>query len=396
MIEQHFGASRFIYNQALECKKWFWEEYKQNVSTYGMDKVLNNEMKPKQVWLKEVYGKALQSSLRNLDKAYSNFFRGLKKGQNVGFPKFKSKKDSRQSYQYPTGTKVKLNRVSIPKIGWIKARTERLPEGKLKTTTVKRVPSGKYFISVLAEDGFEVTAKAQTTEAKTIGIDLGLKEFAILSSGEKIDNPKFAKKAKKKIKHHQRALSRKKKGGKNREQARRRFAIAHEKVANQRKDFLHKASSQIVYDSQVNTIVMEDLNIKGMVKNHNMAGAVSDGGWGEFVRQIKYKCEWSGKNFVQIDRWFPSSKMCSVCGQIKDDLTLADREYICDCGNKINRDLNAAINIKNEGLNKLLIPEERDVRINKDSTSDGPIRVFEKTLASTSDELSNVELAMVC
>jgi putative transposase len=225
-------------------------------------------------------------------------------------------------------------------------------EGKIKHATISRTKAGNYYIALCCETKEAVEAKPITPET-TIGIDVGLKSFAVLSTGETVDNPRFLKTAVK-VKREQRRFSRKVKGSKSRKEQAVQLAKVSEHIANQRKDFLQKLSHYIVSDSQTNAVVVENLNIKGMMKNHKLAGAISDVGWGDFMRMLQYKCEWSGKNFLQIGRFEPSSKTCSVCGFVNNELTLKDRSWKCDgCGTQHDRDVNAAINIKNMKLREL-------------------------------------------
>jgi putative transposase len=287
-----------------------------------------------------------------LDSAYKRFFKAKK-----GFPRFKSKHD-RQSCQFPQGVAVNCETgcVELPKIGTIKAVLHRTFEGKVKTVTVSTTATGKYFASVLVETPQSAPPLAPVEATTSIGIDVGLKDFATLSTGEKIANPKHLKKSLKRLKYLQYNHSKKVKSGKNREKARKRLAKRYEKVRNQRNDFLHKLSSRIVRENQ--TVCVEDLNIAGMMKNHNLAQAIGDVSWASFLTMLEYKCAWSGKNFVQIGRFEPSSKQCP-CGKKNDALRLSDRVWQCECGREHDRDILAACNIKAFGLKKLSNDERR-------------------------------------
>jgi putative transposase len=343
LIAKHLGSCRFIYNYALAKKVKAFQTDKTNLSRFDIQAELPDMKKSKEYcWLKEVNSLSLQASLANLDSAYTKFFREYK-----GFPKFKSKKDSKQSFSIPQNTKVDFEngRVFIPKFkGGIKARLHRTFEGIVKTSTITRTTTGKYFISIIVEvNEFDVSMKP-ICESKAVGIDLGIKTFAVLSDGTEIPNHKYLKQSLDKVKRLQRSLSHKTKGSKNRDKARRKLALAHEKVTNQRNDFLHKVTKYLV--SNYDTICLEDLNVKGMVKNHHLAQALSDIAIGTFNTILEYKAKESGVNILRIGRFEPSSKMCT-CGYINSNLTLAMREWVCpECGTIHDRDLLAANNIK--------------------------------------------------
>jgi len=295
------------------------------------------KQKPEFVWLNESNAQSLQQSLRDLDAAYSHFF-----NDGARFPAFKKKRD-RQSFRVPQYFAVDVENgcLQIPKMRPIKTIFHRKPEGIPKNVTISMNPSSKYFASVLCEIEKDIKPKRK---GKKIGIDLGLKSFLVASDGERVESPKFLRTSKDKLKHLQRQLSRKKKGSQNRNKARIKVARIYEKITNQRVDFLHKLSHRLVSENQA--IFAEDLNVKGIMANHHLAKSVSDSGWGEFIRQLRYKSEWNGVLFGQIDRFFPSSKRCNACGWINESLTLNDREWDCkDCGSIIDRDLNAAQNI---------------------------------------------------
>lgn len=343
LINKSIGASRFIYNLALECKAMAYSSIGANLSCFDLIKQLP-ELKKEYGWLYEVSADVLQQSVINLDKAFTNFFRS-----HSNFPKFKKNIGS-QSFRNPqVRNMVRINgsKIIIPKFSeGIQFVNDRIIIGKIRSTTITRTPTGKYFISVLVETGKQ-TPEPKTIRAKTaIGIDLGLKSFIVTSNGLTIGNPKHLKKSLAHIKYLQRQVSKKKKGGANRRKAVHKLAIGHERVTNQRKDFLHKLSTELIKNHD--TICLEDLNISGMVKNHKLAQSISDVGWGMFVQLCKYKAEWYGKNFLQIPRFEPSTKICSNCGTTNHTLTLADREWVCaNCGSIHDRDINAAINIKN-------------------------------------------------
>nr|QNO43337.1 hypothetical protein HGIJHJJE_00002 [Methanosarcinales archaeon ANME-2c ERB4] len=345
MVLKHIGACRFVYNLSLEQKIKTYETDKTTISCYDLNAMLP-DLKKEFEWLKEVNSQSLQQTNRNLDSAFKRFFREKK-----GFPKFKSRKNPLQTFSIPQNYIVDFdnNRVKLPKIGWIKTKLSRLFEGRSKTATVSMTATGKFFISILVEDGRETPKKEPFGDDSTIGLDVGIKDFVTMSDGTKTDNPKFLRASIGRLKVLQRRVSRKKKGSKNRDKAKYQVAKQHEKITNQRKDFLHKVSSKIVSENQA--IAIETLNVTGMMKNHCLAQAIGDASWSEFFRQLEYKCEWYGKTLLRIGRFEPSSKICSVCGSTNNDLKLLDREWTCaGCGTLHDRDVNASINIKKFAL----------------------------------------------
>lgn len=341
IINKSIGCCRFVYNNFLDIRIKEYEYYG-NSSNYVKDASELKELKMEYSWLKECPSDALQQSLKDLDIAYKNFFK-----QGNGFPKFKSKHKSRLSYRC-VGQNVKVadNRIKLPKLKMVKLKQSfSLPRKiKINNATISKTRSGKYFVSLSCE--VEVKAKPKTE--KKVGIDLGVKEFATLSDGVVFSNPKYYRKYEDKLAKEQRKFSKMKKGSNNREKQRVKVARIHEKIKNNRLDYIHKITTYLV--NNYDTIVIEDLNTSGMLKNHKLAKSISDASFYEFRRQLEYKCAWYGKELVVINRWFPSSKTCSNCGCIKDDLTLSDRIYECEhCGLSIDRDLNASINILTVG-----------------------------------------------
>ena len=345
LLEKHFGCARFVYNWGLERKIKAYQENRKRLTFFDLGKELTKLKKEKDYqWLNEVNAQSLQGALKNLDKAFTDFFRKQNK-----FPRFKSKKRSRNSFQIPQGLRLD-KKLTIPKISNIRIKIDRSLEGKIKTATISKTSTNKYFISILVEQDKEIPKKLRITEKTTIGIDLGIKTFATISDGRKIENPRYLKKSERKLKKQQRRLSRKIKGSNNRAKQRLKVALLYEKISNQRSDFLHKITYGLTHESQVKSIAIEDLNIKGLLKNHHLAKAISDVAWREFRRQLEYKCDWYGKNLLVIGRFEPSSKMCS-CGYINHDLKLSDREWTCPrCGKKHDRDLLASQNIKRFAL----------------------------------------------
>ena len=329
---------------------------KETLSNVHITNLMRSELKSKNEWLKEVNSQSLQSALRNLDTAYSKFFQNPKA---VGFPKFKSRK-SRQSFQCPQHCSVDFSSstISIPKAKNIPAILHRKFAGKIKTVTISMNPSGRYFASVLVETNITELSVSEIREENTIGIDLGIKEHAVCSDGRIFDNPKNLSHSLELLQRRQRQLSRKQKGSANRDKARIKLARIQERISNQRKDHIHKVTSILTHDSQVYTICIEDLNVKGMQQNRKLARNISDASFGMFRSILEYKCRWYGINLISIDRLAPSSKTCSKCGYVYDGLTLSNRRWQCpQCGSIHDRDLNAACNIKNFGLKAL--PVER-------------------------------------
>ncbi len=345
LLAKSFGCARWFWNYALNLCQ---ETYKNTGKglTRGYIQRLLPVLKKEYEWLKDPYSQCLQVVALNLSTAYKNFF-----DQRAMPPKFKSK-HGRQSISYPQNVKFDDDYINLPSIGLVHCRLHRTFDGTIKTVTVSRNTDGKYFVSVLIEDGQANPESAPVNKA--VGIDVGLTHFAITSDGSKFDNPQFFVKRQRNLKRKQQKLSRKKKGSQNRKKARLAVAKVHSKIARCREDFLHKLSRKIVNENQV--IAVENLNIKGMVKNHNLAKAIGDVGWGMFCTMLKYKTESEGKQYIEIDRWFPSSKTCHVCLNRVDHLTLDVRAWTCKhCGTNHDRDVNAAINIRNEALRILAL-----------------------------------------
>ena len=346
LIAKHIGSSRFVFNIALETKNAAYISAKHNYSAFDLVKQLP-ELKKELPWLKEVNSQSLQQAIQNMDIAFKKFFNG------AGFPKFK-KKSNKGSFSIPQNVIVENDLLIIPKFKeGIKMSLHRPTKGIIKSATISVTPTGKYFVSILCDTKEELPTKAPIKENTTIGVDLGIKDFAITSEGEVFENPKYLRKSQSKLKYVQRKYSKYK--GKR---TKKKLAKLHENVVNKRKDFLHKVSTQLIRENQ--TICLETLSVKNMVKNHNLAQAISDASWSTFVSMLEYKAEWYGKNILRIGQFAPSSKTCSNCGNINKELQLKDREWTCsNCSSVLDRDVNAAINIKSFALKNHLSGEHR-------------------------------------
>jgi putative transposase len=341
LLDKHFGCIRYVYNFFLDQRKVQYQSNKKSDNYYKQASTLTELKKNEEtIWLKEVNSQSLQFALRCLDTAYVNFFRG-----NAKFPRFKSKKN-KNSFTVPQFAKLQDGRFYAPKFKeGIKVNVHREVKGEIGKCTLTKTPTGKYFVSILSEELYEPMEKT----GAICGIDLGLKDFVITSDGIKFKNNKYTKQYEKELAKSQRHLSRKKKGSNSFERQRRKTAKIHEKITNSRMDNLHKVSHKLVKDYDI--IALEDLNVKGMVKNHKLSKHISDASWGNFVRLLEYKASWNDKQIVKINRFYPSSKTCSECGWINQNLNLSDREWTCHNGHRLDRDLNAAQNILKEGLN---------------------------------------------
>ena len=345
LIARHLGCCRYVYNWALNLKNQTYHDEGISLSKYDLMNQLP-ALKEEYPWLKEVNAQSLQQSIHHLSRAFMNFFEGRAKE-----PTFKKKHDPEQSFTVPQSYTVdfQCGTVKLPKISAIKTVFHRTFTGKMKSATVICRSTGRYFISIVVEDGQKPPMAADPIPDQTAGIDMGLSHYAVLSTGDAVANPKYLRNAQARLTVLQRRLDRKQKGSKNRNKARLKVARCHQKIADQRRDFQHQLSSRLVRENQA--LAVESLNVNGLVKNHKLARTISDAGWGTFLSMLGYKCQNAGKTLLKIGVFEPSSKTCSVCGSRKADLTLKDREWTCPgCGTHHDRDLNAAINIKQFAL----------------------------------------------
>ena len=341
LISKTLGCCRLIYNHMLSEKQLKYKN--SDKSKCKTEKQYKEEFS----FLKEVDSIALQQSRIDLTTSYTNFFRKLKQKQKTSL-KFKSKRNPKNSYRtvsISNSIRIRDNYIKLPKLGFVKFKKSREIIGEIKSVTVSKNILGKYYISVLCETEIQ---KLPYSDSQ-VGIDLGIKEFCFTSNNTKVSNPKYLRNSEEKLKKIQKIYSKRVKGSKRKEEQRKKLFRIHEKIANQRLDFLHKLSSRLINENQV--ICLEDLQVKNMVKNHCLAKSISDASWSKFVELLSYKSYWYGRKLVKVDKFYPSSKTCSGCGNIKKDLTLKDREYNCSaCGTTIDRDYNASLNILREGL----------------------------------------------
>ena len=350
-IQKTFGCCRFVYNQTLAYRQELYENKKELMNKIACNNYVNQVLKKKYEWLKEVDKFALTNSVYNMDSAYQKFFK-----EYTGYPNFKSKRDNKKSYSTNcTNNNIEIsfdkNKIKLPKLKWVKAKVHREFVGKIKSATISQNPSGKYFVSVLVETEHIPIE----SNGCMVGIDLGIKDLLITSDGEKFDNIHTTKKYEMKLAKEQRKLSHKEKGSKNWNKQRIKVARIHEKIHNTRINNLHKISHKLISENQV--IVSENLAVSNMVKNHNLAKVISDCGWYELTRQLSYKAEWNNRQYIKVDRFYASSQTCSCCGYVNSKTKdLSIRGWTCpQCGTTHDRDINAAKNILDEGLRILQI-----------------------------------------
>ena len=347
-LEKSFGCTRYIYNWALDLRIRAYQEKKETLSAIDLCKRLTLLKKDEdKQWLSEPTNECLQQSIRNMDSAFTRFFREKK-----GFPKFKSKHKNKNSCKFINGVSFDFEkkRIKVPKCGFVKFSCDRIFNGKIGTLTISKTPTGKYYASVLVDNGELLPIKPQIKEDTTVGIDVGIKSFAVLSNGRVFENMKFLENNEKRLAVLQKRFSRKQKNSNRRKVYKLKVAKKYERITNLRTNYIHQVTSKIIAENQ--SIVIEDLNIDGMLKNHCLAKSISSVAWGEFFRQLEYKSDFYGRNLIRIGRFEPSSKLCE-CGTINNDLKLSDRIWTCKaCGRVNNRDELASRNIKNFGLKR--------------------------------------------
>ena len=349
LIEKHFGCARFTYNWALALQQKYYDEHKKSLSRKDIqDQLVSMKKQEQYSWLNEVNSQTLLSGLLHVYTAFGNFFKGRAK-----FPKFKSKKIPQRSYQCPQHGSVDFEKgtLNLPKLKGIKAVFSRQFDGKIKTVTISKTATGKYYASILVETNQAKVTASIIESDKTIGIDLGLNHLLIQSDGQKIENPKYLRQAQKRLAIQQKIFARKKKESKNYQRQKLNVACIYEKVRLQRLDLHHKLTHHLICENQATTYAVEDLGIKNMVKNSKLAKSISDVAWGQFLTLLQYKAEWYGKNVLKIGRFVPSSKTCSCCGYKMEKLPLSVRLFECPSCNLVeDRDVNASINIRNFAL----------------------------------------------
>ncbi|WP_411376629.1 IS200/IS605 family element RNA-guided endonuclease TnpB [Desulfurobacterium thermolithotrophum] len=341
-LNRQIGHCKFVYNKFLEIAKGLYEKENKKWNYYEYKKLLP-KLKEEYPFLKEANSQSLQETVKWLDRAFKNFFKGLTK-----FPKFKSKKRV-NSVSIPQHFQIEGNRLKIPKLKTsIKFKKHRKIEGRIKSISITKLPSGKFYLNILVDKKIELLPEID----KIVAIDVGLMYFCTLSTGKKIENPRHLLKTERKLKKLQRKLSRKEKGSNKYRKLQQKIAKMHEKIVNQRNDFLHKLSRKIIGDNQA--VIVEDLNVKGMLKNSNLSKHIADASWRRFINYLEYKAKFYGRKLIKVNSFYPSSKLCSVCGYKNENLKLSDREWVCpNCGVKHDRDYNSTLNLLKEGIKKL-------------------------------------------
>ena len=349
LIEQHFGCVRFAYNWALALQKRYYKMFGKGLSrTQIQSQLVKKKKTDKFAWLNDVNSQSLLNALLNVHTAYTNFFKGRAK-----FPRFKSKKITQRSYQCPQHCTVDFDKniINLPKLKGIKTVFSRKFVGRVKTVTISKTATGKYYASILVENN-EVVPTPTTIEPNlTLGIDLGISHLLNLSDGSKFDNPKYLANASKRLAVQQKIFARKDKTSNNYQRQKLTVARIHEKVRYQRLDLHHKITHKLICENQTTSFCIEDLSVKNMVKNRKLAKAITDASWGQFVTLLTYKASWYGKNILKVNRFFASSKICSHCHHKLDNLPLSVRNWTCpSCQTHHDRDINAASNIRNQAL----------------------------------------------
>jgi putative transposase len=339
LLARSFGCARYAYNWTIDVRSKAYAQGQKTPSRFDLNKLMTAEKKAKP-WLAEVSDWVLKEAINHACSAYESFF-----AKRAGFPRFKSRRDTAQSATWRRPAVKGRNHVFVPKVGVMRFREHRPLKGDIKTVTVSRHSSGRYYICFQVDDGCACAPKPR--RAKTaVGIDVGIGNFCTLSTGEKVANPHTRRSSQERIAKLQKKLARQKKGSNRYKETKRRLAREYEKVADRRRDFLQTLSTRLVNENQV--IAVEDLNVKGMLANHRLAAQIADASWSEFVRMLEYKCEWYGSHLLRCGRFDPSSKMCSACGRIRKDMPLSVRSWECpECGSRHDRDVNAAVNILN-------------------------------------------------
>ena len=350
-IEKTFSHTRYVYNNILSYRKTMYENFNISLSKIDCNNYCNKILKPLLEWLKEVDKFSLTNAIYDTDNAYQKFFK-----EHAGYPKFKSKKDNKKSYTTNyTNNNIEVdcngNKIKLPKLKEVRAKVHRKIKGIIKSATVSKVPSGKYFVSILVDEEIEKLDKNN----KSIGIDLGIKDICITSDGKKYENIKTLRKYEKKLAKLQRRLSNKVRRSNNYYKAKKKVSLCYEKISNVRKDYLHKISHELINENQV--IISENLQVSNMIQNKNLSKSISDASWYELTRQIEYKAIWYGRKYLKVGRFYASSQICHVCGYKNSDIKdLSIRKWTCpSCGKEHDRDYNAAINILQEGLRTLKV-----------------------------------------
>lgn len=346
VLERMAGARRWVWNWGLGRRKEVYEATKQGLPMAQLSAELTELKKqPETAWLKEADSQLLQQALKDLDRAYQAFF-----GKRAKFPRFKSRKKDEPRFRIPQRVKVEDSKVYVPKVGWVKIRQSQPIDCTIKGATFKRDTEGHWYVTLTAEFEMPDILLSPANPDRVVGVDLGLKDFAVLSDGTRVAPPKFYRAGERKLKKASKSLSRKQKGSKNRDKARKRLNRVHAKVRNQRQDWLHKLTTNLV--TRYDGLCIEDLSLKGMART-KLSKSVLDAALGEFRRQVEYKSIWHRKHLGVVGRFFPSSKLCGECGAVNHSLTLKDRVWVCGCGAVHDRDLNAAQNIKVEGMQNI-------------------------------------------